>query len=109
MRSTRQPMKLSPEEELFLRHWIKDEADFQERRGAAKALQLAHGVRPADLALLIAAGMPDLEEQAAAADGPAPADPPSWPWSPEGFEQRLADARVHLRLLPLGSVAPSRV
>lgn len=109
MRNTHQPMKLSPDEDLFLRHWIKDEADFQKRQGPAKALQLAHGIRPADLALLIAAGMPDLEEQAAVANGPAPSDPPSWPWTPEEFERRLADARVRLGLVSLGSDSLSRV
>ena len=62
-------MKLSPDEELFLRWWIYDEAHYLEAQGPAKRLQVTHGVRPADLATLIAAGMPDPAEQAA--DGKA--------------------------------------
>jgi hypothetical protein len=48
-------MKLSPEEEAFLRHWMHDEVHFQQTQGPAKRLQLEHHARPADLAVLIAA------------------------------------------------------
>src|SRR5262245_9056196 len=66
--STRMPnklplMKLSPEEERFLRHWMYDEVHFRTGVGLAKRLQLEHGVRPSDLAVLIAAAIPDVSEQ----------------------------------------------
>ena len=48
------PMKLSGDEEHFLRRWIYDEVHYQEGMGPAKQLQLHHQVRPADLAILIA-------------------------------------------------------
>jgi hypothetical protein len=90
-------MSLSPEEESFLRHWIHDEAHFQEGQGPAKRLQVEHHVRPADLAVLIAAALPDPAEQEAAATTPPPG-PPNWPWSEEAFTSRLRQARRHLGL-----------
>jgi hypothetical protein len=60
-------MKLSREEELVLRYWIYDEAHFLNGVGPAKRLQVEHQVIPADLATLVAAAIPDLEEQAQAA------------------------------------------
>lgn len=89
-------MKLSPEEETFLRHWMYDEAHYQAGVGPAKRLQLQHRVTPADLAALIAAGLPDPADQEAAGLGPPPAPPPTWPWSDEGFVSRLAEARATL-------------
>ena len=86
-------MKLSREEEAFLRHWMYDEVHYADGPGAAKQLQLHHGVAPADLALLIAAGIPDLAEQEAAGFGPPPTEPPHWPWSDQTFRQRVAEAR----------------
>ena len=65
-------MKLSPEEERFLRRWIYDEAHFQEGAGPARPMQVAHAVVAADVDTPIAAAMPDLAEQEAAAGGPAP-------------------------------------
>ena len=97
MRSRQTPMKLSPEEESFLRHWINDEARFRVGPGPAKRLQLEHNVRPADLAVLIAAALPDPAEQEAAAAAP-PGEPPRWPWSEEAFASRLRQARTHLGL-----------
>jgi hypothetical protein len=90
-------MKLSPEEESFLRHWIHAEAHFQEGQGPAKRMQLEHHVRPADLAVLVAACLPDPAEQEAAAATP-PGEPPRWPWSAEAFAARLGQARAHLGL-----------
>jgi hypothetical protein len=89
-------MKLSPEEEAFLRHWIYDEAHYQDGAGPAKRLQVRQGVPPADLATLIAAGMPDPAEQEAAGRGPAPTEAPHWPWSDEAFRTRLGEARAFL-------------
>ena len=89
-------MKLSSDEVAFLRHWIFDEARFLKGQGAAKRLQLAHRATPADLATLIAAGMPDTTDQECAAQGPPPASVPSWPWSPEALSARLAQARAVL-------------
>jgi hypothetical protein len=89
-------MKLSREEETYLRHWIFDEARYQEGQGPAKLLQLQHGATPAELAVLIAAALPDLAEQEAAAHGPSPTEPPVWPWSDVSFRSRLAEARALL-------------
>ncbi len=93
MPNTRPRMRLSHEEEVFLRHWIHDEAHYQESPGPAKALQLRNRVISADLAKLIAAAIPDLEDQEAAGSGPPPAEPPVWPWSEGEFRSRLAEAR----------------
>jgi hypothetical protein len=78
-------MKLFSEEERFLRHWIYDEAHFQEGMGPAKRLQVAHAVVAAEVATLIAAAMPDLSEQESAACGPPPPEPCTWPWSEESW------------------------
>src|SRR5205814_6227635 len=87
-------MKLSREEEIFLRHWICDEAHYQDGVGPAKRLQLQHRVPPADLAILIAAALPDPADQEAAGLGPPPAGPLTWPWSDEALRSRLAEARA---------------
>jgi hypothetical protein len=50
MQKTRPLMRLSPEEERFLRHWMHDEIHYQDQVGLAKRLQVKHGVPPADLA-----------------------------------------------------------
>jgi hypothetical protein len=89
-------MKLSPDEELFLRHWMYDEVHFQEGQGPAKRLQVQHEIAPADLAALIAAAIPDPADQEAAGAGPPPATAPMWPWTAEGFHSRLAEARAIL-------------
>jgi hypothetical protein len=89
-------MSLSREEELFLRHWIYDEAHYRDGVGPAKRLQLEHRVVPADLAEIVAAAMPDPAEQEATGSGPPPAEPPAWPWSDEAFRARLAEARATL-------------
>jgi hypothetical protein len=95
MPSTHPPLKLSRDEERFLRHWIYDEAHYRDGAGPAKRLQVEHGVVPADLASLAAAAMPDPEDQAAAADVP-PAGPPFWPWTRDALRARLAEARAAL-------------
>jgi hypothetical protein len=89
-------MKLSPEEESFLRRWMYDEVHFQDGRGPAKQLQLAHRAIPADLATLIAAAIPDPLEQESAGIGPPPSEPVIWPWSERGLRTRLAEARTAL-------------
>jgi hypothetical protein len=86
------PMRLSPEEENFLRHWMYDEMHYREGTGRAKRLQREHQVPPAELAVIIGAAMPDLTEQWAAGLGPPPSEPPIWPWSGDSFHSRLADA-----------------
>jgi hypothetical protein len=85
-------MRLSPEEEKFLRHWMYDEVHFREGTGLAKRLQVEHRVPPADLATIIAAAIPDPNEQATAGASPPSADPPAWPWTEEKFRHRLAEA-----------------
>lgn len=96
MLKTHPRMKLSREEDAFLRHWMFDEAHYQERQGPAKQLQLQQGATAAELAVLIAAAIPDLADQEAAGCGPAPAQPPRWPWSADGYRARLAEARAIL-------------
>jgi hypothetical protein len=69
MPKTHPRLTLSPEEEFFLRQWMFDEVHFEEGQGPAKRLQVAQGVRPAELSLLIAAVLPDPAEQQAAVCG----------------------------------------
>jgi hypothetical protein len=88
-------MRLSPEEEAFLRHWMSDEVHYREGIGPAKRLQLQHRVVPADLATIIAAAIPDPAEQQAAALTPPPG-PPTWPWTEDGLLARLTEARALL-------------
>ena len=99
-------MKLSNEEEVFLRHWIYDEWHFQEGQGPAKRLQLEHHAVPADLAMIIAATMRDLDEQEAAAFGPPPSEPPAWPWIGDTCARRVEEARELLGA-PRGTMASS--
>ena len=102
MRNKHPPMKLSPEEDVFLRHWMYDEVHYQEGPGAAKRLQVQHGAVPADLAVLIAAALPAPADQQAAGLGPPPAEAPTWPWSAEVFRARLTEARAWLAERPRG-------
>jgi hypothetical protein len=90
-------MNLVHDEEAFLRRWMYDEVHFQSGQGPAKRLQLEHGVVSADLAILIAAAIPDPADQEAAGICAQP-EPPSWPWSEESLNARLGEARVHLGL-----------
>ena len=83
MWSKRPKMKLSHDEEAFLRHWMYDEVHYRDGQGPAKRSQLEHRAVPADLAVLIAAALPDLADQEAAGLGSPPAEPPTWPWSVE--------------------------
>jgi hypothetical protein len=89
-------MKLSPEEDTFLRHWMYDEVHFQEGRGPAKSLQLQHRAIPADLATIIAAALPDFQDQETAGNTPPAREPLTWPWSEESFQRRLDEARTIL-------------
>jgi hypothetical protein len=70
-----------------------DESHYQEGVGSAKRLQREHKASPADLAVVIAAAMPDPEEQWAAGMGPPPPEPPMWPWSETGLAGRVSEAR----------------
>lgn len=89
-------MKLSREEQLFLHHWMRDEVHYQDGQGPAKKLQLQHRAIPADLAMLIAAAIPDPDEQEALGIGPPPVESPRWPWSEESYRARLAEAQTVL-------------
>jgi len=92
MRNKHLQMKLSPDEKNFLRHWIYDEMHFRDGAGPAKRLQVAHQVAPFNLAAVIAAALPEIE-QMAAAEGPPPVEPPTWPWTDDDIEQRIIEAR----------------
>jgi hypothetical protein len=96
MLKTHPRVKLSREEEAYLRHWIFDEARYQHGQGPAKQLQLQHCATPAELAVLIAAALPDPADQEAAAHSLSPTEPPVWPWSDATFRARLAEARAIL-------------
>lgn len=89
-------LKLSPEEDGFLRHWIYDEAHYQEGPGRAKQLQLRHGAIPADLATLVAAAMPDPKVQEAAGRAPPPVEAVMWPWTEQALRARGAEAKAIL-------------
>lgn len=93
-------MKLSRKEELFLIHWMIDEANFEHGRGPAKSLQIEHGVSPARLAEIIAAWEPNPAKQAELSHGPRPSEPPEWPWqTPADFKQRHEIAMQHRELV----------
>ncbi len=96
MPSKRPLMRLSRDEEIFLRHWMYDEVHYGEGQGPAKRLQVQHGADAADLAILIAASMPDPADQDAAGLGPPPTVPPVWPWPGGTLRARLADARAYI-------------
>jgi hypothetical protein len=96
MPKTHPRLTLSPDEELFLRQWMFDEAHFEEGQGPAKRLQVAQGVRPAELSLLIAAALPDPAEQLAAVSGATRSTCPIWRWSVQSFQDRLGEAQVML-------------
>ncbi len=96
MRNKHLRMKLLPEEERFLRAWMHDEMRYQQGTGPAKRLQVSHGAIPADLAVLIAAAIPDPLDQLAASQDP-PVGQVIWPWSPEQLRERVAEARACLK------------
>lgn len=98
MPNTHPQMRLSCDEEIFLRHWMYDEVHYREGQGPAKQLQVRHRAVPADLAVIIAAAIPDPADQEAAGLGPPPAEPPTWPWPEDLLRSRLAEARNALAL-----------
>jgi hypothetical protein len=89
-------MRLSPDEDAFLRHWMYEEVHYRDGPGPAKRLQREHHAVPADLGSIIAAAIPEPADQAAAGEGPPPAESPVWPWSDEEWPARLAEARTIL-------------
>ncbi len=101
-------MRLSRDEDVFLRHWMYDEVHYQDGAGRAKRLQLQHRASPADLAVLIAAALPDPFDQEQAGLGPLPVEPPRWPWSEEAWGERRSQARAALARIihtPVGHAA----
>jgi hypothetical protein len=72
MPNKRPLMKLSRDEEVFLRHWLYDEFNYESGPGPAKQLQLQHRAIPADLSILIAATIPEPADQKAACLGLSP-------------------------------------
>jgi hypothetical protein len=85
-------MRLSPEEDTFLRHWMYDETHYEKGTGPAKQLQVQHQVAPVDLAIIIAAAVPDPSEQETAGNGPPPSEPPVWPWPGDKLPARIKEA-----------------
>ena len=96
MPNKRPKMKLSRDEEAFLHHWMRDEANFRDGPGPAKKLQLEHHAVPAQLAILIAAAIPDLDDQAAIVADPSPAAAPLWPWTEDSLNARLCEVQSAL-------------
>jgi hypothetical protein len=96
MPNTHPPMKLSRDEELYLRHWMYEEMRYREGPGPAKRLQFDRGVPSADLAALIAAAISVPADQEAAGRGPPPEQAPAWPWTAESFQDRLREAHRQL-------------
>src|SRR5438105_1995974 len=103
MRNKHPLMKLSHEEEIFLRHWMYDEWHYEEGQGPAKRLQVEHKVVPTDLATVIAAAMPDPSDQLEAALGPPPTEPPVWPWLDDSCARRIEEARKSLGAPPVSA------
>jgi hypothetical protein len=52
MLNKRPLMKLSRDEEVFLRHWMYDEVPYCDGQGPARRLQLEHRAVPAEMAIL---------------------------------------------------------
>jgi hypothetical protein len=96
MPNTQPLMKLSPEEETFLRQWMYDEVHYQDGVGPAKPLQVRHRATPSDLADLIAASIPEPADQEAAGNAPPTKERLVWPWSEQSFRARLAEAHAVL-------------
>lgn len=96
MPNTHLQLRLSREEDLFLRHWMYDEVHYQDGVGPAKRLQRQHDAVPAKLAILIAAAVSDPADQEATGLGPPPPEPPTWPWSKDELQVRLTEAQAVL-------------
>jgi hypothetical protein len=96
MPKTHPRMMLCPEEEQFLRQWMFDEVHFEEGIGPAKRLQVAKGVRPAELSLLIAAALPEPADQQAAVSRADRSSIPQWPWTEKSLQDRLSEAQAIL-------------
>ena len=86
-------MKLSHEEDIFLRHWIYDEVHFHEGTGPAKRLQVAHKIPPANLALIIAAALTEAGAQEADGRWSAAHGIAGWPWPEDSCARRIEEAR----------------
>ena len=86
-------MKLSHDEERFLRHWMHDEARYEQGPGPAKRMQLQQGATPAELSVIIAAAIPDPTQQETMALAPPSEEPLRWPWPGKALQSRVAEAR----------------
>ncbi|HEY2156887.1 MAG TPA: hypothetical protein VGH33_14745, partial [Isosphaeraceae bacterium] len=61
----------------------------------------------ADLAMLIAATIPDPTDQESAGLRP-PTEPPAWPWTGETLRSRLVEAQSALGLSPSRDLNPTQ-
>lgn len=92
-------MKLSAKEERFLTAWMRDELNYRGGPGPAKLLEREHRAKPADLAMLTAAWIPDPGEQCRRAEAADESGPLEWPWKDEKeLYTRLYEAEVGLGL-----------
>src|SRR5262245_38640807 len=90
-------LRLRASAETFLRHWLFEDIHHPEERGLAKKLQVAQRVTAAELAVLIAAGLPELVDHDTTGQARPPVSNPVWPWSEESFRLRLTEARMLLK------------
>jgi hypothetical protein len=102
-------MKLSRDEELFLRHWMYDEVHYQDGLGPAKQLQLQHRAVPADLATLIAAAIPDFADQEMASLSPPSVQPQAWPWTEESLRVCVSEAVAALAGKSMNTVSEAEM
>jgi hypothetical protein len=76
---------------------MNDEFHRRGKAGPAKSLQLEHPVYPGEIGFVIAAWMPDPEQQCRVAEGPAPETSPEWPWATtQQFQALLRQALQEL-------------
>lgn len=99
------PMKLSPREEAYVRHWMYEEFhcnDPSQPRPAAELLE-EHSGTELDLLRLIIAAICPIEGYDLAAT-PRPEGTPAWPWSSkEEFEARVLEATNLTRKTEVGN------
>ncbi len=101
-------MRLSQNGEQFLTAWIRNELNYRGGAGPAKLLERKHRAKPAGLAMLIAAWIPDPREQYRRAETAGDPGPLEWPWKDEEeLHARLREARTVLG--PTTSRTPEHV
>jgi len=88
------PMKLSREEEGFLRHWMYDKTHYQDGPGPAKQFCIEQPLLtwPPSLPL----PSPTWTTRKLPASGPRLMIPPMWPWIGDTLRTRIFEAQAAL-------------